>query len=79
MLLEIASAVRRYKSEQGMSLGAALSTLVLDRVSEAVGAQLVAAAPDLRSVTRAGEITIREIVGETVVLDTEAIRVGVVA
>ena len=59
VLLQVATAVRRYKSEQNLGLGAEFSRLQLTAVSSAQGETLQAAAADLSSVTRALEIEIR--------------------
>ncbi len=78
-LVAIASAVRRYKSEQAMSLGAELGTLVLRCVDKALTAQLVAATPDLRSVTRAQDVVVSDELGAAAeILETDTLAVGVV-
>ena len=58
LLLEIATAVRRYKSDRGLSLGAELGHLHLTVKDSALVILLRAGIPDLASITRAGEITI---------------------
>ena len=55
-LVAIATAVRRYKSEASLSLGAELARLHLATSDEALAVALRASAADLRSVTRAREI-----------------------
>jgi valyl-tRNA synthetase len=62
LLIEIATAVRRYKSEANLSLGAPLTALRLTTSDEAVAEMLRAAIVDLASVTRAARIEIE--VGE---------------
>ena len=57
-LVEIATAVRRYKSEAGISLGAELAHLHLATPDPALTALLRAAEPDLASITRAARITV---------------------
>ena len=59
VLVQVATAVRRYKSEQNLGLGAEFSRLQLTAVASAQGETLHAAAADLSSVTRALEIEIR--------------------
>jgi valyl-tRNA synthetase len=59
-LVEIATAVRRYKSEASLSLGAELSHLHLISADSDLAAMLGEAAADLRSVTRARHITVGE-------------------
>ncbi len=60
MLIEVATAVRRYKSEAGISLGAQLSKLLLSTPDAAVAEQLASASLDILSVTRAKELNIVE-------------------
>jgi valyl-tRNA synthetase len=55
-LVEIATAVRRYKSENALSLGSELAGLTLATGDPALADQLQAAIPDLVSVTRAKTI-----------------------
>lgn len=57
-LVEIATAVRRYKSESGLSLGQELAHLHLDTPDPELAALLRAAEQDLASITRAVTITI---------------------
>src|SRR5262249_25348525 len=57
-LVAAATAVRRYKSERGLSLGAGLAGLQLATRDPALADALRASATDLRSVTRAGELSI---------------------
>ncbi len=56
LLLAIASAVRRYKSEQSLSLATELQRLELSTPDQALQGTLSLADPDLRSVARAREI-----------------------
>ena len=55
-MLEIVAAVRRYKSERNLSVGAALARLHLAVRDPALGPSLHEAAVDLRCVTRAGHL-----------------------
>lgn len=57
LLVEIASAVRRYKSEANLSLGSDLAQLHLTITDETLLALLPAASDDLSSITRAKQIT----------------------
>lgn len=81
-LVDIATAVRRYKSERAISLGAEIETLVLVPMEPTLAPWLVAAEPDLQSVTRAGSIdltgaTAASSTAETI-LRTEQLMVAVV-
>ncbi|HSM56799.1 MAG TPA: valine--tRNA ligase [Candidatus Sulfomarinibacteraceae bacterium] len=58
LLVEIATAVRRYKSEANLSLGAELAHLHLTTADEALASVLEDAEPDLVSITRARTITV---------------------
>ncbi|MFW6184624.1 MAG: valine--tRNA ligase [Chloroflexota bacterium] len=58
LLVEIATAVRRYKSEANLSLGAELPRLHLTTTDGALASVLRAAEPDLISITRARTITV---------------------
>lgn len=58
LLLEVATAVRRYKSEQGISLGAELGRLLLSTSDPDVAVMLEASRLDILSVTRAKELSI---------------------
>ncbi|HLI68389.1 MAG TPA: valine--tRNA ligase [Ktedonobacteraceae bacterium] len=60
ILLEVATAVRRYKSEAGISLGAELSRLLLSTSDASLAELLSAARLDILSVTRAKELVIGE-------------------
>ncbi len=53
VLVEVATAVRRYKSERNLSLGTQIARLGLATGDAALAGRLRAAAPDLVSVTRA--------------------------
>jgi valyl-tRNA synthetase len=57
-LVEIATAVRRYKSERGLSLGAETGPLHLATRDAALAEQCRAAAQDLVSVTRAQRVEV---------------------
>ncbi len=58
VLLEIATAVRRYKSENSLSLGSELERLVLATPDRALAGELKQASLDLASLTRAEEIAV---------------------
>lgn len=60
MLVEIATAVRRYKSERGLSLGAEIGSLYIAPHDAALIGQCRAAIPDLISVARARCIDVVE-------------------
>ena len=60
LLIEIATAVRRYKSEASLSLGAELQRLRLVTSEPAIADMLRAASADITSVTRAKVIEVRE-------------------
>lgn len=77
LLVAIATAVRRFKSEKAMALGVGLEALVLECKDAMLLSQLAAAVPDLRSVTRACQVEFREIVDEVVILELPGIAVGV--
>ena len=57
-LVEIATAVRRYKSEQNLSLGSELASLHLYTDDDGLAAQLQQGITDLTSITRAKEIVL---------------------
>jgi valyl-tRNA synthetase len=58
IVVEIATAVRRHKSEANLSLGAELAQLALTTDSESLAEALRAAGADLLSVTRAREVIV---------------------
>jgi valyl-tRNA synthetase len=58
-LVEIASAVRRYKSEHNLSLGSEVRRLQLAAEDPYLAEQLTLATPDLSSVCRAAQVEIR--------------------
>ena len=58
ILVEIATAVRRYKSEHNLSLGSELNRIQLAPNSPALAAALTGAATDLMSVTRARQVEV---------------------
>src|SRR5581483_12522530 len=60
ILLEVATAVRRYKSEASISLGAELNRLLLSTCNVELTSLLNAARRDIESVTRAKELSIGE-------------------
>jgi valyl-tRNA synthetase len=59
-LVEVATAVRRYKSEQNLGLGSEFSRLQLTAASPELAAALHSASADLSSVTRAQAIEVLE-------------------
>jgi len=59
-LIEIATAVRRYKSESNISLGTELKKLQLASIDVSVTRMLQAARADIMSVTRARQIEVKE-------------------
>jgi len=78
-LVEIASIVRRYKSEHSLSLGSEIAYLQLATQDPALAEQLSQAIPDLSSVCRANKIEIRPwLDGELIALDNEGVvQVGI--
>ncbi len=65
LLVEIATAVRRYKSEQNLSLATELTRLQLAVPAPALAQSLAEALPDLVSITRARTIQIVDRLGKT--------------
>jgi len=61
VLVQIATAVRRYKSEAGLSLGANLTGLYLVTSNIKLVDQLKSAESDIMSVTRAGSVIIQDV------------------
>jgi valyl-tRNA synthetase len=59
-LIEIATAVRRYKSESNISLGAELERLQLATIDDSVARMLQEASADIMSVTRARHLMVKE-------------------
>lgn len=80
LLVEIATAVRRYKSEHAMSLGVELKALALVPGETEMGDRLGEAHFDLRSVTRARTIHLLDTLPADAVkvLETDALQVAVV-
>jgi len=60
LLIEVATAVRRYKSESNISLGTELTRLQLATTNPAIAEMLRAATADIKSVTRARQIEVSE-------------------
>ncbi len=79
VLVTVATAVRRYKSDQKLSLTTELDDLQLVVDEPELGQHLIAATPDLMSVTRARQVNVvAEISPETVMLVEDAdIRIGI--
>ncbi|HYX50755.1 MAG TPA: hypothetical protein VE843_13480, partial [Ktedonobacteraceae bacterium] len=59
-LIQIATAVRRYKSESNISLGTELERLQLATIDVSVASMLQEAKADIMSVTRARQLTVKE-------------------
>src|SRR5260370_861571 len=59
-LIEIATAVRRYKSESNISLGTELKRMQLATTDASIARMLQAARTDIKSVTRARQIEVKE-------------------
>jgi valyl-tRNA synthetase len=60
VLVEVATAVRRYKSEENLPLGAELSTLQVAAKEPSLREALQEAIPDLTSITRAVEVRVAD-------------------
>jgi len=60
ILMQIATSVRRYKSEQNISLGSELTLLQLGVANSGLGKRLAEASSDLMSITRAKTVEIVE-------------------
>lgn len=60
MLVEVATAVRRFKSESNLSLAAELERLHLATADQELAKELLEGEPDLLSITRARRLTIGE-------------------
>ncbi len=78
-MVTIASAVRRYKSEASLSLGAEIARLDIETSDAALAAKLALAEADLRSVTRARTIDIRVVPAGETEGEPDAVRVRVAA
>ncbi len=79
-LVEIATAVRRYKSERGLSLGAEIGPLHLAVRDAALAEQCRAATQDLMSVTRAQRVEVVDALdGEGIILLDDEIQVALEA
>lgn len=78
-LVEIATAVRRYKSERNLSLGADVARLHLATADEMLAHALATAVADLSSITRAQEIVINEPPGAAVetLVENGRVQIGV--
>ena len=59
-IITIAGAVRRYKSSQRLGLGSPLARLTIEVPDQALRTMLEASTVELRSITRANEITFAE-------------------
>ncbi len=71
-LIEVATAVRRYKSESNISVGAELKRLQLATTDLSTANMLQAARADIMSVTRARQIEVTE----SLAADLETIKAG---
>jgi valyl-tRNA synthetase len=80
LLVELATAVRRYKSESNISLGTELQRLQLATTEPSIAEMLREARADIKSVTRAREIEVSQRLDATVEqIKTEGeVRVGLV-
>ena len=80
MLVEIAIAVRRYKSENSISLGTELQRLLLATEDVQLATQLEDASGDLSSITRALEIDINNKLPQesNIILETGRIKAAIV-
>jgi valyl-tRNA synthetase len=78
-LVQIATAVRRYKSMEGLSLGAELSRLIISGLNPEQGVAIHLAESDLLSITRARKLAIiDEPIQESDILDTiDSIEIAV--
>lgn len=79
-LVNIATAVRRYKSEKSLSLGTELARLCLTAHDPGLAGRLQAAAPDLISVTRARVVEVSEKLEDGLLLlssANEEIQIGI--
>jgi valyl-tRNA synthetase len=79
VLIGIASAVRRYKSEKGLSLGTKLEILQLKTADKDQQALLIEAIPDLQSITRAEAIEFVDVLDgdlESVILEDFNVEIG---
>jgi valyl-tRNA synthetase len=80
VLIEVATAIRRYKSESNISLGTELKRVQLATTDSEIARMLQEARADIMSVTRARQIEVRESLdGDLVVVKTEGgIKLGLV-
>ena len=78
LLVEIATAVRRYKSEHNLSLGAEVAQLQVATADPALAGALQAASADLTSITRARQVNVNQAWanGLTSILETDTLKVG---
>ncbi len=78
-LIEVATAVRRYKSENSLSLGTELECLQIQVEDQRLAGQFQAAAPDLTSITRAkGVQVVAQLDPDLIQLEAnEKVKVGV--
>lgn len=81
LLVSIATAVRRFKSENALSLGTELARLCLAAGDPELANQLQAAGPDLMSVTRARNVVVSQQLEDGLMRLTstsEALQIGIV-
>ena len=65
IMVSVATAVRRYKSEQNIAMGTELPAVVIRLSDDDLRKEIMAAIPDLRSVTRAKEIVVSDSIEPT--------------
>ena len=78
-LVEIATVVRRYKSQHNLGLGSELTALHLHTSDVALGEALLASEKDLQSITRAKTVLLNsQIDGSQISLeDVDLVEVGI--
>ena len=76
-LVEIATAVRRYKSQQNLGLGSELSTLYLRTKDADLGRSLLASEQDLQSITRAQTVALNAQDGAIAYEAVGSVEVGI--
>jgi valyl-tRNA synthetase len=78
ILLEIATSVRRYKSEHSLSLGTELQCLQIAISNPQLSEQITLASQDLSSITRARKIEVQSHLdpGVSLVIDEDNFQAG---
>ena len=81
ILLGIAVAARRYKSERNLPLSTELPSLVISTDQPELALQLKQATSDLSSITRAREISLVDELhaGRTVILESDSMQVAIIS